>query len=520
MKRILLSIVAFSFLASASLLFAKTETIVYFSSISIAQRLASTPSREFSISGKTFVVFEPSKFGFSGSEPKELSSKIQSALLSNFSRYTGAVSINDELLQRDLKANLLKVDIRNESDNTKAAELSESVQFALFPVISKSYVQYTLSVMVLEIESGKIVASVKSQFYQDVAKLSTDAVNEATLLLCKKLNVSLSSEDKIALQKSIDASSSQALGMKGKKQKKPLSEKQLAKAEAKSKEAQENLRLANIAFGERNYEHALKLYKKASKQKILEAQKQIALIYYAGLGVKKDTATAALWYKKAACQGDAESQTYLALLYETGDGVKQDVFTAAVWYEKAAETNAIAQNNLARMYETSIVFGLNYDKALSLYTLSAEQGNAVALNNLGVMYENGKGVAVDYEKALSFYEQASSKNIPAAFFNLGVMYENGKGVKLDCEKAASYYQQASSKGYAPAQNNLGVLYELGIGVSYDLSSAKSLYEKASGKGDSFGKSNKSRFGQSFDINKYSAAICAYGNGLSERALRQ
>ncbi len=518
MKRILLSIVAFSFLASASLLFAKTETIVYSSSISIAQRLASTPSREFSIFGKTFVVFEPSKFGFSGSEPKELSSKIQSALLSNFSRYTGAVSIKDELLQRDLKANLLKVDIRNES---KAAELSESVQFALFPVISKSYVQYTLSVMVLEIESGKIVASVKSQFYQDVAKLSIDAVNEATLLLCKKLNVPLSSEDKIALQKSIDsASSAAALGLNPKKQKKPLSEKQLAKAQAKAKEAQENLRLANIAFAEKNYEHALKLYKKAAKRKILEAQKQIALIYYAGLGVKKDTLTAALWYKKVACQGDAESQTYLALLYETGDGVKQDVFTAAVWYEKAAETNAIAQNNLARMYETSIVFGLNYDKALSLYTLSAEQGNAVALNNLGVMYENGKGVAVDYEKALSFYEQASSKNVPAAFFNLGVMYENGKGVKLDCEKAASYYQQASSKGYAPAQNNLGVLYELGIGVSYDLSSAKSLYEKASGKGDSFGKSNKSRFVQSFDINKYSAAICAYGNGLSERALRQ
>ena len=109
MKRILLSIFAFSFLASASLLFAKTETIVDFSSKSIAQRLAVTPSKDFVIDGKTFVVFEPSKFGFSGSEQKDLSSKIMLSLSNQFAKYTGSVFVSDELLRKEVKDNLLKI---------------------------------------------------------------------------------------------------------------------------------------------------------------------------------------------------------------------------------------------------------------------------------------------------------------------------------------------------------------------------------------------------------------------------
>jgi TPR repeat protein len=53
----------------------------------------------------------------------------------------------------------------------------------------------------------------------------------------------------------------------------------------------------------------------------------------------------------------------------------------------AAQGNAIAQCNLASMYFHGVGVEQNFEQALTLYTLSAEQGNQVALAKVKAIIE-------------------------------------------------------------------------------------------------------------------------------------
>jgi TPR repeat protein len=76
-------------------------------------------------------------------------------------------------------------------------------------------------------------------------------------------------------------------------------------------------------------------------------------MYEAGKGVPQDDETAVKWYKLAAEQGLVEAQYNLGGMYDYGRGVPQDDETAVKWYRLAAEQgNVFAQYNL----------GLNYYK--------------------------------------------------------------------------------------------------------------------------------------------------------------
>ncbi len=68
-------------------------------------------------------------------------------------------------------------------------------------------------------------------------------------------------------------------------------------------------------------------------------------------GVKKDGATAAKWLSKAADQGLVDAERDLGVMYLQGDGVLQDYAKAHAWLEKAAYDNdAVAQRELGALY--------------------------------------------------------------------------------------------------------------------------------------------------------------------------
>ena len=56
-----------------------------------------------------------------------------------------------------------------------------------------------------------------------------------------------------------------------------------------------------------------------------------------GYGVTKDYEEAVKWYRKAAEQGNAIAQYNLGQNYRLGRGVSVDLTQAKYWYEKAAE---------------------------------------------------------------------------------------------------------------------------------------------------------------------------------------
>jgi hypothetical protein len=61
------------------------------------------------------------------------------------------------------------------------------------------------------------------------------------------------------------------------------------------------------------------------------------LIYYDGIGTRKNNATALEWFTRAAEQNHAAAQYYLGKMYAGGQGTKRNYNTALLWYGKAAD---------------------------------------------------------------------------------------------------------------------------------------------------------------------------------------
>ena len=145
---------------------------------------------------------------------------------------------------------------------------------------------------------------------------------------------------------------------------------------------------ATKAYYRGDYETAYHLIKPLAEQGLPEAQVNLGLMYYKGLGVPQDFPEAVKWYRKAAEQGNAK---------------------AFKWYHKAAEQgNVEAQFNLGLMYEKRQGVPQDYVEAGNWYRRAAEQGFAEAQTNLGTMYFTGLGVPKDYVLAYMWSFLATS----------------------------------------------------------------------------------------------------------------
>jgi len=124
----------------------------------------------------------------------------------------------------------------------------------------------------------------------------------------------------------------------------------------------------------------------------IDATNKLGIMYFSGLGIKKDYTKAFDLFTKAHNEGNIESTNFLGYMYDEGLGVKQD-----------------------------------YNKAVELYTKAYNSGNNRAAYNLGYMYEHGNGVKQDYNKAVELYTKAYKGGDKDALKSLSFMYEERKG---------------------------------------------------------------------------------------------
>ena len=104
----------------------------------------------------------------------------------------------------------------------------------------------------------------------------------------------------------------------------------------------------------------------------------------------------------------------------------------------------------------------------------AEQGNAVAQYNLALMYDNGEGVTLDDAEAVKWYRKAAEQENANAQSNLGVMYYNGEGVLQDTIAAHMWLNIAAANGNTNAVKGRGI-------VAKQLSSADIVKSQARAK---------------------------------------
>ena len=251
---------------------------------------------------------------------------------------------------------------------------------------------------------------------------------------------------------------------------KEIFENTQAKSKAGNALAQNNLGfMYQIGLGvPKDYEQALKWYRKAIKQRCAIAQFNLGSMYFKGLGTAKNYKQAEVWYKKAAKQGELAAQVHLADMCLQGLGIREDHKQAIVWYRKAAEQGCmIAQFNLGSMYYRGLGVAKDKKEGIAWCRKAAKQGHAPAQFNLGHMYEIGlvgKGDKQN-EKSAKWYMRAIIQGEPQALFKLGSMYFTAKNYK----QAEVWYKKAAKQGYVTAQNILGYMYYKGLGVDKDIS---------------------------------------------------
>lgn len=224
-------------------------------------------------------------------------------------------------------------------------------------------------------------------------------------------------------------------------------------------------------------------------EKVSFAQYHLGLAYEAGEGVRASQSEAIKWYMKSAEGGTAEAQREIGERYLHGTGLPKDITKAVYWLEKAAaQDDEIAQSYLAVVYGYSDKAGngaYDIDTGLSVdYMIkAAENGNRIMMGQLGARMISGIGVAKDIQRGVHWLTKAADAGDTSSMYNLGYLYYYGEDVAKNYEQAAYWLNKcASNKGNPKAKSLLGLMYWNGNYFKKDTEKAIELLTEAKNEG--------------------------------------
>ena len=106
-------------------------------------------------------------------------------------------------------------------------------------------------------------------------------------------------------------------------------------------------------------------------------------------------------------------------------------------------TNVLADNDIGYKYYQKG----NYDKALKIWAVEADEGNKEAFYNIGLLYFFGNGVEKNLPLAFEYCQKAAFMGSPRAQNNLAFMYIKGLGVEKSYIDSYVWATVAIKHGY-------------------------------------------------------------------------
>ena len=106
-------------------------------------------------------------------------------------------------------------------------------------------------------------------------------------------------------------------------------------------------------------------------------------------------------------------------------------------------TNVLADNDIGYKYYQKG----NYDKALKIWAVEADEGNKEAFYNIGLLYFFGNGVEKNLSLAFEYCQKAAFMGSPRAQNNLAFMYIKGLGVEKSYIDSYVWATVAIKHGY-------------------------------------------------------------------------
>lgn len=221
-----------------------------------------------------------------------------------------------------------------------------------------------------------------------------------------------------------------------------------------------DLKKAQLALAEKNYERAFQLYshvEQTSRHPL--AQFSLAFMHQQGLGRPADTIAACRWFAKAAQGGIPTAAHEHAECLRKGVGKEADPDKAAIWYRKAGELGSYASYcSLGRLYMAGLGVEKSPQKALELCQLAAEKGAAQAVNQVARWRLEGEADIRDSRLALEWFKKGAELNLAESEFYLGQMIRAGMIDNADLIDARYWYEKAATQGYSSAYLPAGKLY--------------------------------------------------------------
>lgn len=264
---------------------------------------------------------------------------------------------------------------------------------------------------------------------------------------------------------------------------------------------------------------ALKTLEDRAERGDPEAQFELAMLYFKGLGVEQDFNKGRLWLLTSANNGHTHAQLQLGIgfgaisksreerlhwlrlaaaregfhaemaqqiladdLYNRPDQIEE----ALALYRKLGQARsprsaAPALIKLARHYD-GLPGDNNQKQAFDFYRQAADKGDHDAEFEAGMRYYEGKGTAQDRPAAVEYFRRTANGGLAHAQHNLGVLYRNGDGVDSDPAQAVAWYRKAADQDYGNSQLNLCRMYAEGQGVEKNPEHALTWCRKAAEKG--------------------------------------
>ena len=206
----------------------------------------------------------------------------------------------------------------------------------------------------------------------------------------------------------------------------------------------------------RDYEEAMKWFKKAADRGCPVAQRSVGKMYENGRGVQKDCGEAMKWYKRAAGANDIWVMRYIGGLYREGCGVPKDCEEAIRWYKKALEAGSRgALTEIGDTYRRCDTVK-NLQEAINWYNKAGEAGLDEGYTSIGAMYSQEKELK-NCNEGMKWYMKAAEGEDPDRLRAVGNAYQFCDGGK-DCHEAIKWYKKAADKGGTSHIQTVGNAY--------------------------------------------------------------
>lgn len=118
-----------------------------------------------------------------------------------------------------------------------------------------------------------------------------------------------------------------------------------------------------------------------------EAEYNLGLLYFFGLGVTQDYAAALEWIGRAAIHDYAPAQFMLGAMYERGEGHSANINLARAWYELAAQQGHVDAHRAGMLIALGDTAEADRVGVVVWLTLASGKGHAEAQANLAKVSE-------------------------------------------------------------------------------------------------------------------------------------